>query len=121
MNKIAQSFLGFQTSLKIYHWQTKSYARHKATDELFTSLNEKIDRFMETLQGSLGARISIADGSTIKLRNFTDTSIERLLEDFTEWLLQFDTILKNNQTDLKNIRDDILADVNKTLYLFTFS
>lgn len=39
-----------QNQVKIYHFQTKSYARHKASDTLFTSLVTNIDRFGEVLQ-----------------------------------------------------------------------
>jgi DNA-binding ferritin-like protein len=42
-------FLSLLNTVKIYHWKTYSYATHKATDELYSKLNENIDRFMEVL------------------------------------------------------------------------
>ena len=60
MEEIVSSFLTFQVSLKIYHWQTLSYPRHKASDELFGSISEKIDKFVETLQGNRGNRFQFS-------------------------------------------------------------
>ena len=37
--------------VKLYHWKTDSFSQHKATDELYESLNLNIDRFVEVLMG----------------------------------------------------------------------
>ena len=44
-------FLNLLNNVKIYHWKTRSYAVHKATDELYEKLNEQIDQFVEVLLG----------------------------------------------------------------------
>ena len=54
----------------------------------------------------------------------TDVSIIKLLENFKIWLINsLPTLLNSTRqnTDLLNIRDEILGNVNKTLYLFTLS
>lgn len=110
--------------LKFYHWSTKYIARHTASDTFVNSLTEKTDRLIEVMQGSENKRIEIPDSSILKFKNETDSSIVKVLENFKDWLSNtFPTYLnkKISNTDILNIRDDILADVNNTLYLFTFS
>lgn len=117
---IAVIFLSIRDNIKVYHWQTHSYARHKASDRLVTSLSDKLDKFIEVLQGSRGERILI--GESLPLSNHTDDSIVELLHGFEEWLVDtLPTYLMKKESDLFNIRDEILASVHQALYLFTLN
>ena len=123
IGKVALNFMFIRDQLKIYHWSTKNYARHKSSDDFFDNLTTKMDKFIETMSGIEGVHISIPKGASGKFnfKNETDKSIVKLLKDFREWLINsLPKYLKKN-TDLLNIRDDILSDVNNTLYLFTIS
>jgi hypothetical protein len=42
MEEMVKFFLQFQTSLQIYHWRTKDFARHKATDKLYQVCKKKL-------------------------------------------------------------------------------
>ena len=44
-------FMEILMIVKLYHWKTHSYATHKATDELYSKLNDNIDHFIEVLLG----------------------------------------------------------------------
>jgi DNA-binding ferritin-like protein len=108
--------------VKIYHWKTKSYAEHKATDQLYEALNENIDKFVEILLGKDEARlnmkgrnISISDSKTIEQFKRIINSNKVLLEKKMGKYL-----IANSDTDLLNIRDEILGDLNQFLYLATF-
>ena len=108
--------------IKIYHWKTKSYAEHKATDELYSSLNENIDKFVEVLLGKDGSRLNMK-GKNIE---FTDPStteeLKKIVYDYRillEKKINKYILIKNN-TDLLNIRDEILGELNQFLYLLTF-
>ena len=103
--------------VKLYHWQTFSYPRHKATDELVEQLDSNIDRFVEVYIGKYGRPKLTSSTSTIRLRNHSDKEASTLLKDAINWLMKLK--LKTTDTDLYNIRDEIIADLNKTLYLFT--
>ena len=109
--------------LKIYHWQTKSYAKHKASCELIEKLTNISDKIIETIQGSRNIRLIIPDDyNSIKLNNQTDKSIEELLLYFKNWLLEkFPKYLVAKDKDIFNLRDELLGNVNQTLYLFTFN
>ncbi len=52
--RMAAFLLDFRNNLKAYHWQTKSYARHKTTDELIQKLDALIDSFIEVAASRYG-------------------------------------------------------------------
>ena len=69
IGEIAMILLSFRDQLKIYHWQTTSYSRHKASDKLVDIMTSQIDKFMETLQGSRNLRMIIPDKNSITFQN----------------------------------------------------
>ena len=42
MAGLVHDMLELSAQIKLYHWQTKSYARHKASDSLFSEMNDLI-------------------------------------------------------------------------------
>lgn len=121
IGEIALIFLAFRDQLKIYHWQTHSFARHKAADGLVGIITEKMDTFMETIQGSRNMRLKLDSRSkSIQFDNIDDDGIVGLLGAFKKWLsIDLQSYLKPFDTDLGNIRDEILGNVNKAIYLFS--
>jgi hypothetical protein len=120
IGEIVLNFLFIRDQLKIYHWTTTSYARHKASDSLVDSLTDKMDKFVEVIQGIHSKRLIIPKNK-ISFKNESDDSIVVLLENFKHWLIKILPKYIKKNTDLITIRDDILSDVNNTLYLFTFT
>ena len=51
MHGAIRDLLQMQNQLRIFHWQTKSYAVHKALGKAYESLNDLIDTFVETALG----------------------------------------------------------------------
>jgi hypothetical protein len=121
IGEIAMIFLAFRDQLKIYHWQTLSYARHKASDKLVDDITDQIDRFMEVLQGSRNLRLLLTSKSgKIKFTNQHDENATATLVAFREWLtIGLPSMLKPFGKDLTNIRDEMLESVNNTIYLYT--
>jgi DNA-binding ferritin-like protein len=122
--EVTIKFLEMLLAIKLYHWKTTSYATHKATDELYTKLNENMDSFIEILLGKTESRINLLNQKSIKLMDM------RSLEEFKKYVMAFKQYLislDNNKamrfmknSDLYNIRDTILGDMNQLLYLLTF-
>jgi len=108
--------------IKVYHWKTKSYAEHKATDELYSILNENIDKFVEVLLGKNGSRLNMK-GRNIDITDPSTTEeLKKIIYEYRVFLenkLEKYIPLKEN-TDLYNIRDEILGNLNQFLYLLTF-
>lgn len=120
-SNIVHTFIEMLNIVKLYHWRTKSFSRHKATDELYSRLNESIDKFVEVLLGKDESRIQQWDQNVMipqfnKVKEFKDR-----IYDFREFLIDLTNILdQRRDSDLLNIRDEILGDINQFLYLMTF-
>jgi hypothetical protein len=109
--------LTIRNQIKLYHWQTGSFARHKATDDLTAALDTNIDAFVESYMGRYG-RPSVS--GSIKLHNFSESAAKSFVARETTYL---QTVLPRkigkDDTDLLNLRDTILGDLTKVSYLFT--
>ena len=100
---------------KLYHWNTTSFARHKATDEFDSTLQSILDKFVEVYIGRYSVK-PVVKKLRLDETNLTDDGIVRLFIAVREYLKTFDK--KFTDTDLLNLRDELLANVNQTLYLF---
>jgi len=122
--EITITFLEMLLMIKLYHWKTHSYPTHKATDELYSKLNENIDHFIEVLLGKSGERIDLTKQKSIKLIDLSSAEdLKKKIQSFKGYLtsLNYNKALKQmTNTDLLNIRDEILGDLNQFLYLLTF-
>lgn len=116
-------FMEILMMVKLYHWKTHSYAQHKATDDFYGSLNEHMDEFIEVLMGKTGMRIDLLKHKSIKLIDLTNMEqFKDKLESFKTYLVGLDnhSFMKSmSNTDLLNIRDEILGNVNQLLYLLS--
>lgn len=124
--EITKNFLELLMAVKLYHWKTHSYAVHKATDDLYGELNTNIDKFVEVLLGKTSIRTNLVKQKTIQLVDLTSKAqLIQLVKNFKHYLVG----LSNNKfmlqtmsnTDLLNIRDEILANLNQFLYLLTLN
>ena len=122
--EITVVFLEMLLMVKLFHWKTTSYATHKATDDLYTKLNANIDSFIEILLGKSGIRTDLMHNKNIRLVDLSSAdSLKREIEDFKGYLVSLNdnkTMKLMSNTDLYNIRDAILGDLNQFLYLLTF-
>lgn len=111
-------------TVKLYHWKTMKHSEHKATDDLYSELNDKIDEFVEVLMGKDGKRIHLSGKKSIKLDDLNNLSaLKKYIENTKKYLINM-TNSKNigtpENSDLLNIRDEILGNLNQFLYLLTF-
>ena len=115
-------FLEMLNMVKLYHWKTHSISVHKATDELYSDMNSNVDEFVEALLGKDGSRINLTNTKSIPLYDFNS------IEPFKQKISGFKTYLENmskcpllmNDSDLLNLRDELLGKLNKFTYLLTF-
>ena len=115
-------FSNSRTSLNGYLWQTKSYSRHVGSDKLSSSLAGNIDKFVEVYVGKYERPMLKGPTCVLRLENKTDTSIIDYINNWITYLEKtLPSMLQKNDTDLLNIRDEMLGDLNQTKYLFTLS
>lgn len=116
-------FLSLQSQLRMYHWQTKSFARHKATEKLISRIVELSDAFIEVHMGAAGGTRPIAAplGTGWNLKNINDDEILEYLDSVAAFMTAEIPRHVHHLSNLLNIRDEMLAVVNQTQYLFTLA
>lgn len=122
-SEVILKFIQMLNIIKIYHWKTLSYPEHKATDELYESFNGRMDEFVETMLGKTGKRVNLSSTRSIPFYDYTSvTKFKQCIETFKSYLVNMSNApyFKNPEnSDLLNIRDEILGDLNKFTYLLT--
>ncbi len=116
-----QIFFHMLSSIKIFHWNTYSVAQHKATDDLHSELQSLIDQFVEVYMGRY-SRVRFDEPFSVEIHDFDETDFKKLLEYYISFLKKdLERYLKSSDTDLLNIRDEMLGLLHKTVYLFTLN
>jgi hypothetical protein len=117
---VANKLLSARTNIKFYHWATSNYARHKATCDLVAKLDALLDSIVEIYSATYGKPKAGTVGS-IEYVVLTDTTAVQYLNSFADFLANdMPKYLSKSDTDLVNLRDELLGVVHQTLYLFTF-
>jgi DNA-binding ferritin-like protein len=120
LNTSINSFLSTQVQFKILHWQTKGYARHIAFGDIYDSLDELVDEYVEVAMGKWGRFNVDEKTNTIVYKNLSEVNMVEFLQDFKGKLYLITTELdQEKDTDLLNLKDEILAKINKLAYLLT--
>ncbi len=118
--KIVSFFFELQMNVKLYHWTTESYSNHKATNKLLDNLSDLVDSFIEKYMGAF-TRPVLKSGSSIPIQNMTKTKYVKLLKQAQEYLRgDLEKVISKN-TELLNIRDEILGELDQSLYFATLS
>ena len=118
--EILHVMLILRNQVKLYHWQTMSFSRHKATDDLVTSLDTNIDKFTEAYMGRYGRPKMTASTGKLQIYDTNDKRAPQLMKEAVQWLTKsLPKLLSKDDTDLLNIRDEILGDIQQARYLFT--
>jgi hypothetical protein len=113
-------FLHLRDQIKLYHWQTRIYSRHIATDNVLEKLEKSIDSYVEIYIGKYGRPKVSGKNASITLHNLSEAGATRLVNAAVKYLQgPLTKTLKPIDTDLMNVRDEIIADLNQLLYLFT--
>lgn len=114
-------FLHWVTQLRVWHWETRNHACHLAMGSAYEAFTEMIDRYVEVYQGrndrlplptfDYCPEYSPVKETSGKIRWFR----QYLLIDLTQ------DLDKTTDSDLLNLRDEMLAELNKLSYLLTLT
>ena len=118
-SEIIKKLVEIQQQLRFLHWQTKSYAKHQAYGGIYSELDGLIDSFVETCMGKHG-RPSFSGGYTLEGQDIDEVSIQEFIDGTVSFLIGLSEKYDGKaDTDLLNIRDEMLAEFNKLKYLLT--
>jgi hypothetical protein len=123
-SKMVGMFLRILNIIKLFHWKTRHYSIHKATDELYSELSERIDTFVEQLMGTLDSRIDIDEtfGLSANCDDLPDlinyvTAFKKYMENMSLYFLVSGMNKQMYHYDLSALRDEIVGIIDKFLYL----
>jgi DNA-binding ferritin-like protein len=117
LETIAGKLTYFHEQLHLTHWQTTSYAEHKALGKLYEYVQDFKDGVIEKLMGYTGKR-----PAPYKIEALTNCTGNECVSN----LLSFASSLKsyaeaNSYHDIANLADALSGEAAKTKYLLTLS
>jgi hypothetical protein len=113
-------FLQLRDQIKLYHWQTRVYARHIATDQMLEKLEKHIDSFVEVYIGKYGRPRVTGKNTEITVHNMTEAGANRMLQAALRYVQgPLSRSLRAEDYDLFALRDDLMEDLHQLAYLFT--
>jgi hypothetical protein len=113
-SNIVVQFIEFINMVKMFHWQTEYYSKHKITDDLYKTLNEQTDKYVEIL---FSKKLILNFPKTIAMvTNLDNAAFQQKVEKFKNYLISLN--YSKEDSDLQNLRDDILGSLNQFNYLF---
>jgi len=117
MHDIVRPMMEFRGQIKLYHWKTSSFSRHKGTDKFLEKYDKLLDEFVEVLSGCRNEKIH--DSFSVNYKKITDSTAEGFVIKFRDWVSnKLPALLYEHESDLMNLKDEILANTNRLLYLF---
>ena len=108
------TLLHSSTNAHILHWQSKSYAEHKALGTFYEELPGKVDDLVEAIQGKMDSTLEFP----ATYHTPADTG-KRELHELSEYFEEKRKVLPQD-SEIQNIADEIQALIDSTLYLLRF-
>lgn len=119
-NNLIINFICLQEQLRVLHWQTKSYARHKAYGKKYDTLGELIDSFIEIYMGKYGVVEFDGDEGVITLKNTNSLDLNDFFKRNLDFLISLNDELDDRKdSDLLNLKDEMMAELNQLRYLLS--
>jgi hypothetical protein len=117
LESIASKLTYFQEQLHLLHWQTSSYAEHKATGKLYEYLQDFRDDVVEKIMGYTARK-----PMSLKIDPIGPAEVAMVVSE----LMSFASSLKvygesNAYHDIANLADALSGEAAKTKYLLTLS
>ena len=117
--EIILKLVQIQNQFRFLHWQTMGDSKHRAYGDIYDSLGENMDKFAESMMGKYG-RPEFDSEFSIMFQDISTLSVQNFMDGITEFLVgMVDQLDSRYDTDLLNIKDEMLGDINKLKYLLT--
>lgn len=114
---ILEMFYKHMLIIKTFHFQTKLYGAHKASDNYLSSFSDSYDKFMELAQG-IDQKIDIKN-MKLNIIFKDDNDIIPYLKSFNDHLYK-DLYTTVKHTALLNVIDDMGQKLGEFIYLLSF-
>lgn len=114
--ELLNAVLQIQAQLRLLHWQTESYAEHQAFGQAYDSLGELFDNLIESYSGKY-QRPKFGGMKTISIADYGNVKVDAFIDGLTEFFSS--AFMADSDSELKNICDEIKAELDKLKYLLT--
>lgn len=114
-NRFVGNLFNSRTQAHIFHLQTKSYSQHKALQLYYESIIPLVDAWAEAYMGTYGKTIKFNRNT----RFIQDPA--KIKQYFRDLLKRIKSVKVPKDSHLMNIRDEIIALIESTLYLLSLS
>ena len=122
-DSLIKKMIELLTLLRLYHWNTFSYSTHKATGDLYDGLSDKVDQYVETMIGKSNGkyRINMSNYSKLTINGVSNNvNMGNTIKAFINVLNVFHSQLPQSfYSEIINIKDEIVAELDKYLYLLS--
>ena len=117
LESIASKLITMELQLQLIHWQTSSYAEHKATGGMYEYLQSFRDNVTEKLMGYTGKKVS-----TMSVGSLSSTSAMSVGMEICSFASSLKSYAEaNNYMDIANMADELSGEGSKFKYLSTLS
>ena len=117
LETIASKLTYFQEQIHLLHWQTNSYAEHKALGSLYEYIQDFKDELIEKLMGYTGKKPAVYKLEPLSIST-SNVVVDELLS-FAKSLKEYGEM--NYYQDVCNLSDSLSGKATKTKYLLTLS
>ena len=117
--EIILKLVQIQNQFRFMHWQTTGDAKHRAYGDIYDKLGDLMDDFAEAMMGKYG-RVDFEPEFSIMFQDLKSLNLQEFMDGITDFLVSITEMLDPKyDTDLLNLRDEMLASINKLKYLLT--
>jgi len=117
--EIILKLVQIQNQFRFLHWQTTADAKHRAYGGIYERLDDLMDKFAEACMGKHG-RFEFESEFMITFQDISSISLQNFIDGITEFLISFNEAYDPTyDSDLLNLRDEMLLEINKLKYLLT--
>lgn len=106
-------FMSMISQVKLFHWSTMSYAKHKALDDLHSDLSDNVDKLVEVYI----ARYKKQPLTTFNVNTIATTNTNEIDKYLTMNRDIIDKIQTNYTSEIQNILQEIMANLDRAIYL----
>ena len=115
VESVAAKLTYFQIQLKLLHWQTASYAEHKALDSIHDFVGDMKDDIVEKLMGYTNRRVKLFKLEPLSADN--SVAVVNTLLTFAYNLIEWAGA--NHYCDIENLAQSLSGEAAKCKYLLT--
>lgn len=112
--------LSMVTQVHLWHWQTTTYAEHKALGDYYEFLQSKVDELAEFFMGAGG---SIKKFKHTDIKDYSKDAVRQAIQSYKDELAYSQRQLMNNENPAFDSMGDTILDIvkesDKVLYLLT--